>query len=265
MSVIELVKTRRPVVHCITNYVTAESVANALLAAGASPIMTDDPEEVADVDRIADAVCLNLGTWSRSRERAILTSAKAARGRGIPIALDPVGVGASDVRLETARRLIFDIGVDIIRGNSSEIATLAGHTVRAGIDASASSDDASLYAARELARSAHAVVAVTGATDIVANADTAYAFHGGSAMMKYVTGVGCRLTALSAAYAACVGIREGALYAVAAMDACGKIAEAETARGRAAGVGTFAVYLNDAIFNLTENDIKELVSYEILP
>ena len=80
MSVIELVKTRRPVVHCITNYVTAESVANALLAAGASPIMTDDPEEVADVDRIADAVCLNLGTWSRSRERAILTSAKAARG-----------------------------------------------------------------------------------------------------------------------------------------------------------------------------------------
>ena len=122
MSVIELVKTRRPVVHCITNYVTAESVANALLAAGASPIMTDDPEEVADVDRIADAVCLNLGTWSRSRERAILTSAKAARGRGIPIALDPVGVGASDVRLETARRLIFDIGVDIIRGNSSEIA-----------------------------------------------------------------------------------------------------------------------------------------------
>ena len=267
MSIIETVRGRRPVVHCITNYVTAEGVANALLAAGASPMMTDDPEEVSDVDMIADALLLNLGTWSRTRELSMDISCRAAKKRGIPVALDPVGVGASTVRLETAQHLIFDIGVDIIRGNTSEIMTLSGHTVRDGIDAGASSADATVIAARALARSAHAVVAATGDVDIVTDGDTAYAVHGGSAMMKYVTGAGCRLTALAAAYASAADgdILRAALSAVVVMNACAQIAEAKMTREGAAGSGTFGAYLHDAIFTITEETAKELVSYEILP
>ena len=180
---LENVRRQRPVVHTITNYVTANDCANLLLAAGASPIMADAPEETAQIAAMADAVVLNLGTLSVSKREAMLLAGKAAAAADRPIVLDPVGVGTSDFRRETAKMLLAEVHPTVIRGNRSEIrALLTGETGERGVDTADLSEDGA-ETARLLAKQTGAVVMQTGETDLVTDGEQILHVQGGNELL----------------------------------------------------------------------------------
>ncbi len=260
----------QPRIHCITNYVTAGFCADLLLACGALPVMADAPEEAAEITAHAAALTLNLGTLSRDRRTAMLLSGQEANRRGIPVVLDPVGAGASAFRREAAAQLLCEIRFAAIRGNASEIRYLAGvHAECDGADVSAAdalSDQtraASLAAASALANKTGAVILMTGETDLLTNGDTAYAVHNGHPMMSRITGSGCMLSALTAAYLA---VRpdtpaDACLTVLCTMGLAGEIA-AKRMTGQD-GNASFREYLTDAVFCMTEQQLREGARYEI--
>lgn len=194
-----------PVVHSITNQVVMNFTANVLLAAGASPIMAHALEEIEDVGALSSALVLNIGTADQGQLRAMRRALDVALGHGIPIALDPVGAGATAFRTAAARELAEAAASGrrlVIRGNASEIMALAGAkcTTR-GVESSRSSED-SIESAAELAERYHAVIAVSGAEDLVTDGTRLFVLHGGDFLMTRVTGMGCSATALVAAFCA---------------------------------------------------------------
>lgn len=199
------VRALSPVVHSITNYVVMNFTANVLLAAGAAPIMAHAPEEIDELGALSSALVLNIGTldtrWVHSMHRAL----DGALLRGIPVAIDPVGAGATSFRTETALELAAAAapgGMLMIRGNASEIMALAGlKSDTRGVESSRGSEDA-LIAAAELAQRYNAVVAVSGIEDLVTDGVQLFIVHGGDRLMTRVTGMGCSATALVAAFCA---------------------------------------------------------------
>ena len=130
------VRRTTPLVHNITNYVTVNDVANILLACGASPIMSDEPEDVEDITSICGGLNINIGTLNSRTITSMLLAGKKANQLGHPVVLDPVGAGASRLRTDTAFRLLKDVKFTVIRGNISEIKTLAsGAGTTKGVDA----------------------------------------------------------------------------------------------------------------------------------
>jgi hydroxyethylthiazole kinase len=247
-SVLGAVVDGAPLVHCLTNIVVAGFTANVLLAIGASPAMVENAEESGEFAAVAGAVLVNLGTLSAERERAMQAAAAAANASGTPWVLDPVAVGALAHRTELARELLRSHPT-VIRGNGSEVMSLAGVRDAAGkgVDSAAGSADA-LEAARWLARSAGCVVAVSGATDFVTDGTEVVGVPGGHILMTRVTGVGC---ALGAVMAACCAVDRRPL--VAAVTASAVLAAAgERAAAGHPGPGTFAVRLLDALSALAE-------------
>ena len=237
-----------PLVHNVTNFVVMNFNANMLLAAGASPVMVHAHAEVEDMARLAAAVVLNIGTlqpdWVDAMRRALL----AARARGTPVVLDPVGVGATAYRRDAVRMLRAAAEPDVLRGNAAEILAVAGEDGAArGVDSLAQAD-AALDAARGLSRASGAVVCVSGARDLVVDAHGRQAWlANGHVWMTRVTGVGCGASALVAAFAAVQPDRWRAT--VAAMAYLGVAGEVAAQRTRAAGggVGSYQVALLDAV------------------
>lgn len=188
-------------VQCLTNTVTTNLVANAILAVGASPAMVDIPVEAGALARSAGAVLINLGTPAGEQRQAMAEAAAAASEAGTPWVLDPVGVGALPVRTEFARTLL-DFKPTVIRGNASEIRALAGGGAGArGVDAVDEVDDARA-AAEELARATGAVVAVSGEVDLITGGETVVRIANGTMMFTRITGAGCGLGAVVAAFLA---------------------------------------------------------------
>ena len=236
------VRATAPLVHCITNYVTVESCANAVLAVGGSPIMSDEPADVEDITSICDALVINIGTLNqRSIESMKVAGAKAAE-LGHPIVLDPVGAGASRLRTEVAGSLLETLPVALVRGNMSEVKALAGAaSATKGVDVNPedivgeSNIETAARFAKEFAERAGCVVAITGPIDIVADANRAFAVRNGSPLQGRITGSGCMLSALSGAY---IARREedaagAALAAVVHMGVAGqRAAEARAHAGR---------------------------------
>ncbi len=264
------VRAEAPVVHCITNYVTANDCANILLACGASPIMSDEPDEVEDITSLADALTLNIGTLNRRTVPSMLRAGKRADALGHPVLLDPVGAGASGLRTETAAELLREVRVAAVRGNVSEIRALAAgaHDTR-GVDAadadrlgSAGVDD-TIALARAFARKIGAVVAVTGATDVVTDGERVCVITNGNALMSRVTGTGCMLSAMTAAYLAANPERlyEAACAAVIAMGVCGELAFARMSGPD--GSAAYRGYLIDAVYNLNAQQLKDGARYEM--
>lgn len=269
-----LVRRARPLVHCITNYVTVNDVANLLLACGASPVMADAEEEAAEMAALAGALYINLGTLNARTVRSMHLAAGVANRRGIPLVLDPVGVGATGYRTVTARELLEQHRFAVIRGNISEIKALTGGAGSTkGVDARDSDrqDTARgrLLLARELARSSGAVVVISGAQDVIApTAGPAFLCSNGCATMQDITGSGCMLGALLAAYAGAavdatvleLAGQERLLHAitagVAAMGICGERAEAMR-RGQQSGNASFRTALIDAMYLLSTGDGME--------
>lgn len=266
-------KRKRPLVHCITNYVTANDCANILLAIGASPIMADDPEETGEIVSAARALVLNMGTPSRRKLEAMVRAGKRANEEGIPVILDPVGAGASRLRQEMTERLVREVRVDILRGNVSEISFAAGLASREkGVDVSEADrgidrTEAALAAARRLG----CTVAVTGEVDVVTDGRRTARIRGGSALMSRVTGTGCMTSALAGAFAGAFaeafggngGDRGDAFpAAVAALASMGIAGETASERAGHLGCGSFHMALLDAVGGLNEKIIRERADIE---
>lgn len=261
-EIIQQTRHKRPLVHCITNYVSANDCANLLLGCGASAIMADDPEEVAEVTAMCDGLVLNMGTPNPRKLEALLIAGMEANRLGHPVVLDPVGVGSSAMRQEAARKLLEQVRFAAIRGNATEIATLVrGTAAHRGVDAD-EQNDATEANARQLARKTGAMVIVTGDTDLVTDGTTLYRVHNGHPMMRTVTGAGCQLSALVGAYITANADRplQAALAAVCAMGLCGEIAHRRLTP--LDGNASYRNYILDAICNLTPQALEEGANYE---
>jgi len=247
------VRERAPLIHCITNHITIGDCANAVLAVGAKPIMAEHPAETAGITRGADALALNLGNITDLRMESMGLSARAARERGIPIVLDLVGVGCSALRLDFAGELVNRFHPDLIKGNLAEVDALAqGRTLARGVDARAGDlreSPAKIAAkAQPLAAALSCAVAVTGPVDVISLPGESWAVRGGHPMLGEMTGTGCMLGVLIAAFSACGPVGEAALLATALVGAAGELA-AEEARG----IGTFRAALFDGLYGLADD------------
>lgn len=266
----EAVRTQSPLIHNITNYVTVNDCANMVLACGASPIMADDAAEVEDITTICGGLNINIGTLNSRTIESMLKAGKRANALGHPVVLDPVGAGASRLRTETAFRLLDEVKFTVIRGNISEIKTLAsGAGTTKGVDADVADQvteenlDSAVAFAKQFAARTGAVIAVTGAIDIVADGEKAYCIRNGHPMMSSITGTGCQLSALTAAFitANLEKPLEAAAAAVCAMGLAGEIAH-----GRLTpldGNATYRNYIIDAIYNMTPAQLEEGAKYEV--
>lgn len=267
---LENVKMKSPLIHNITNYVTVNDCANIVLACGASPIMADDKDEVEEITAICGGLNINIGTLNRRTIEAMVLAGKKANGLGHPVVLDPVGAGASALRTDTAKRLLDEIGFTVIRGNISEIKTLAGtFAATQGVDANVADKateenlDGAIAFAKAFAKKKGAVIAITGAIDIVCDAKKAYVIRNGHAMMAAITGTGCQLSALTAAYITANpdDTLGAAAAAVCAMGLAGEIAHARLTE--LDGNSSYRNYIIDAIYNMTPEQLEKGANYEV--
>ena len=245
------VRANAPLVHSITNFVVMNFNANVLLALGASPVMAHAREEVADMANIAGALVLNIGTLEPDWIAAMKIAHTRAHARGIPVVLDPVGAGATPYRNQSLSELIANAPPSIIRGNASEIMSVAGlATATKGVDSSVGSNQA-LNAAVDLAQKINGVVCVSGATDYVLDAQgrTAH-LNNGHVWMTKVTGVGCSASAMISAFAAVQSdLWRATLAAMAYLGVVGELAYEQAQND---GVGTYQMRLLDGLQLLDE-------------
>lgn len=244
-NVVEAVKQRRPLVHNITNLVVMNPSANALLAIGASPAMVHAPEEVAEFVALVDAVVVNVGTISAEFAKSMRIAVETANRLGKPWVLDPVAAGISAFRKSLCDELAAS-KPRVIRGNASEILTLAGGAGRGrGVD---SNDpvEAAADAAIRVAKATGAVVAVTGEVDVITDGETVHRVANGHPMLTLVTGMGCSLTAVTGAFIAAEA--DPLLAATAALSFYGLCGE--LAAERSAGPGSFQPAMFDALYTL---------------
>lgn len=258
------VQETTPLVHCITNYVTVNDCANILLGCGGSPIMSDEAADVADIQAICGGLVLNIGTLNMHTIEGMKVAGATASELGHPIVLDPVGAGASALRTSTAGMLLDNYDITVVRGNMSEVKALAGVSAATrGVDVNP--DDAvtpeNLQVAADFARAfaqkSGAIVAITGAIDIVADANRAFAITNGTPTMGKITGAGCMLTCVTAAYVVANPHMplEAVIAAVSAMGISGEIAAARMRPGD--GNGSFRMCLLDAMSTLTSDVLEE--------
>lgn len=258
-------------VHNITNYVTVNDVANVLLAAGASPIMADDEGEVEEITSICSGLCINIGTLNKRTIAAMFLAGKRAKELDHVLVLDPVGAGASKLRTDTAVKLMDAIPFDVIRGNISEIKTLAlGSGSTKGVDADIADrvTEESLAAAVEFVKGfsqkTGSIIAVTGAIDLVSDGERCYVIRNGHPEMGRITGTGCQLSALLTAFVA--ANRENPLDAAAAavctMGLAGEMGWGNMLPGE--GNSTYRNRIIDAIYHMDGKTLAGGAKYEIL-
>jgi hydroxyethylthiazole kinase len=269
-QILENVRAEKPLIHNITNYVTANDCANILLACGASPVMADDFDEVAEITANCGGLNINMGTLHKNTVPAMVLAGKRANDLDHPVLLDPVGAGASHLRTTTALTLMKEIRLTAIRGNLSEIRILAaGNGTSRGVDADAGDRiteenlDSMIALAKNFAQKTGAVIAITSAIDVVADSDRAFCIRNGLPLMGKVTGTGCQLSALTTAFI--TANQEQALEATAAA-VCAMGLSGEIAFSRMTGMdgnASFRNYIIDAIGHLTPEILDRNARYEI--
>lgn len=249
------VREKSPLVHNITNYVAMNFSANALLAVGASPVMAHAAAEVADMALIAGALVINIGTLDAEWVQSMLIAGKSKRAAGGVVILDPVGVGATTYRTETAWKIIEECRPDVIRGNASEIMALLNADVKSkGVDSSCSSD-AAFDSAKMLAERTGAVVVVSGEVDYVTDGTRVETLRNGSSMMPSVTAMGCTASSMIGAFAAVNSdVFEASLHAMALMGVAGEIAARNSA-----GPGSLLTNFVDTLYNITGDELVQTV------
>jgi hydroxyethylthiazole kinase len=241
-----LIRERKPLVHQITNYVVMNETANATLAIGALPVMAHALQEVGEMASVASALVLNIGTLSDEWVEAMVLAGRAANRAGVPVVLDPVGAGATTYRTEVSRRLLGELDVAVVRGNSAEVATLAGQAAEIrGVEAVGVGGGPEL--AREAARVLGTVVAVTGPIDHVSNGEAVNAVANGHELLGTVTGTGCMATAITGCF---LGVRADDPLAAATRALVAFGVAGEDAARMAEGPGSFHVALYDALYHL---------------
>lgn len=270
-ELLENVRSTCPLIHNITNYVTVNDCANILLACGASPIMADDVDEAEEISSLCGGTNINIGTLNQRTIPAMLKAGKQANALGHPVVLDPVGAGASRLRTDTAYKLLEEIRFSVIRGNISEIKTLAnGRGTTKGVDADVAdtvteeSLPEAVAFAKAFARHTGAVIVISGAIDIIADSGRAYCVYNGHPMMSSITGTGCQLSALVAAYVTANPGRQldAAAAAVCAMGVCGEIAHDRLSP--LDGNSSYRNYIIDAIYNLDGGTLERRARYKLM-
>jgi hydroxyethylthiazole kinase len=233
------------------------NTANGLLALGASPVMAHALEEMEDMVIIASALVINMGTLSKKWVEAMLLAGKTARDKGVPVVFDPVGVGATPYRSEVAGTIIDQCKPSIIRGNASEIMSLAKeNTVTKGVDSTATSDSA-LDASKKLAEQTGAVIVISGEEDFITNGKDVKIVKNGSPLMTKVTGLGCTASAVTGAFAAVNhDFLSAATHAMAVMGIAG-----ELAAKKSEGPGSMQVHFLDELYHLTGETLSRHLKY----
>ena len=244
------IRQEQPLIHCITNIVVANFQANGLLALGASPVMADAIEEAADIAAVSSATVLNIGTLKQDTVEAIILAGKSAAKHGIPVVLDPVGVGATAFRKQSVSRILKEVDVTLIRCNAGEIAAIAGVQWAAkGVDAGEGDADIETIA-KQVAQQYNCLVAVSGTVDIVTDGHKSLHITGGHPLMTRVTGVGCLLSSVTGAFLAVAN--EKPLETVAIALSIYKQA-GENAAKLATGPGDFAVQFLNTLYSMENN------------
>ena len=286
---LDAVRASVPLVHNITNYVTVNDVANVLLACGGSPIMSDEPEDVEDITALCGGLNLNIGTLNQRSIEAMHRAGKQAAALGHPILLDPVGAGASALpapfapslthpvgagasalRTNTAVSLMQELPLTVIRGNISEIKTLAlGSGTTKGVDADVA--DAvteetlpqAIQFVKDFAQRSKAIIAITGAIDLVSDGTQCCVIRNGRPEMGKITGTGCQLSGLMTAFLVANPDRplEAAAAAVATMGLAGELGWLHMAKGE--GNASYRTHIIDAIYNMTGETLDKGASYEL--
>lgn len=269
-SCLENLRRKAPLIHNITNYVTVNDCANMVLACGASPIMADDREEVEEITSLCAGLNINIGTLNSRTVEAMLLAGRKANALGRPVVLDPVGAGASQFRTQTAQSLLREVHFSVIRGNVSEIKTLAGtQAATQGVDANLADRvteenlERMIAFAKAFSGKTGAVIAVTGAIDIVCDESRAFVIRNGHPMMSSITGTGCQLSALTAAFVAANPDRilDAAAAAVCTMGLAGEIAHRRLTTQD--GNSSYRNYIIDAVYNMTPEQLEEGANYEM--
>lgn len=267
---LENVRKQTPLVHNITNYVTVNDVANVLLACGGSPIMSDEPMDVEDITSICGGLNINIGTLNERSIRGMFLAGKRANELNHVVLLDPVGAGASKLRTETALNILKEIRLDVIRGNISEIKTLMlGNGTTKGVDADVA--DAvreenlkeTVAFVKAFAKSTGSIIAITGAIDLVADADRCFVIRNGRPEMGKITGTGCQLSGMMTAFVVANPEQklEAAAAAVCTMGLAGEIAYSRMEEGD--GNSTYRDRIIDAIYNMDAETLDHGAKYEI--
>jgi hydroxyethylthiazole kinase len=250
---LDKVKADRPLVHQITNFVTANDCANMVLAIGGSPVMAIDQAEAEEIVSPASCLVLNLGTLTSDRVTAMLLAGMQANRLGIPVVLDPVGAGASSLRTRSAEQIAKEIKLAVVRGNGSELRALAGlrsHT--RGVESAMDLRQAPF--AKQLAEQLGCVVAATGAQDVVTDGRRSLLVNNGDQWLTRITGTGCMATAL---VGACCGVSNDYLLAAAtALTIMGIAGEKAAGDAAEAGNGTFRTKLFDHVSCLSSSELK---------
>lgn len=257
-EILKKIKEQKPLVHHITNWVTIYDCANIVRAIGALPVMAHAKEESGDMAKIASALVLNIGTLTIELIESMKIAGKAANEKGIPIVLDAVGVGSTKLRDDKAFELLKELKIDIIKGNASEIAKLAGEQVQTkGVEATRVEANL-IEVGSKLANERKATVVITGAEDIITNGTDIYLCKNGHDMMGSIVGTGCMAASVIGAFAAVE--KDYAKAAAAALVTFG--IAGELASRNSSGPGTYKEHFYDEIYNLDDTDIDEMEKLE---
>ncbi|MFH1082756.1 MAG: hydroxyethylthiazole kinase [Pseudomonadota bacterium] len=256
---LKAIRAKKPLIHNITNYVVMNYTANALLACGASPVMAHAPEEVEEMVSFAGALVLNIGTLTKAWVDAMLIAGKKANELNVPIVLDPVGSGATRLRTESAKQLINELSVSVIRGNASEVLSLAREGSRTkGVDSIHSVEEAE-NAALVLAKELNTTLAITGPIDLITDGERIFRVLNGHELMGFVTGTGCTATALIGAF---LSVDRDPVSATATALAYFGLA-GEIGAAVSKGPGSFQIALLDALFGMDEKILSNGAKIEV--
>jgi hydroxyethylthiazole kinase len=253
-SLLKRVKTSKPLVHHITNWVTIYDCANVTRCIGALPVMAHAAEEVEEMASGAQALVLNIGTLTPDLVDSMIAAAKKANGKRIPVVMDAVGVGATKLRTEKAGEILQKVRVDIVKGNAGEMGTLAGVKAKVrGVESFGAAADAREIA-KTVAKKYKTTAVVTGRDDIVSDGERTFVVSNGHPMMGSVVGTGCMATSVIAAFAAVEKDHtKAAAYALACFGIAGELAAKE-----AKGPGSFKENLYDELYCLDEKTIEKM-------
>jgi hydroxyethylthiazole kinase len=257
-DLLDRVRQQKPVVHHLTNWVTIYDCAQVVKTLGASPVMAHAPQEVAEMAQIASALVLNIGTLTVDFVEAMKLAAQSANRKGIPVVLDVCGAGATALRDQKCLELLNEVRIDVIKGNASEVARIAGESVRTrGVDAMEVGGDLVLLA-KKLAIQRKATVVITGKVDIATDGRETYLVKNGHPMMTHVVGTGCMAASVIGTFTA---VEPHLGLAAACALACYEIA-AELAAEKASGPASFKERLFDCLYNLDRATVDRMQKIE---
>ena len=257
-EILERVREKKPLVHHITNWVTIYDCANVVRALGALPVMAHAPEEVEEMAGIANALVLNIGTLTAELVDAMVLAGKSANAKGIPVVLDAVGVGATKMRNEKAAHLLDIIQVDVVKGNASEIAVVAGFEAKTKGVESMGTKESPIEITRKLAKAKDCTAVITGEEDVVSSAGKTYSVKNGHSMMGVFVGSGCMVSSIIGAFAA---VEKDYARAAASALSCFGIA-GELAEKESRGPASYKNNLFDELYALDSEKIGKMQRIE---